>query len=443
MTHSKPKYYLIAFSLFYLLLIGVMTFYFAQVLELKKKEIHTIAHNKIDEIEKLLSFEKKEKKKDNILYHAILELLQKKTTFEEIKKKNASYFNDVNQDATQKIDSTFRDLGYQVAFRSDITQIILNSTKENIITAPVTILQTEKKINKARRINTSEWEVEESSTNKSDEPCLNCPNDYSNHFTVKQEKYIEVLNFNSIAFRELFPLLLGSFLICIFILILYFITYKIIKRKEEEVLSLHNMVDNVSHEFKLPIATLKYGCNNLKQEYDSPTVALIQRQIDRLERLQNQLGHAVIETVISPFSQANLSQLIDDLKLNHPSINFSIIWAINDVINLPKTEIETILLNLFENSIKYGGTAITCSVSVKDNLLQLQVSDNGMGIAKTEQHLIFRKFYRIIHNNVHNTVGLGIGLYQVKSIVEKYQGHIKVDSKLTEGTTFLIRIPYA
>jgi len=203
------------------------------------------------------------------------------------------------------------------------------------------------------------------------------------------------------------------------------------------------MVDNVSHEFKLPIATLKYGCNNLKQEYDSPTVALIQRQIDRLERLQNQLGHAVIETVISPFSQANLSQLIDDLKLNHPSINFSIIWAINDVINLPKTEIETILLNLFENSIKYGGTAITCSVSVKDNLLQLQVSDNGMGIAKTEQHLIFRKFYRIIHNNVHNTVGLGIGLYQVKSIVEKYQGHIKVDSKLTEGTTFLIRIPYA
>ncbi|WP_158962503.1 sensor histidine kinase [Myroides fluvii] len=443
MKSYKPKYYLIAFSLFYLFLIGIMTFYFLQVLELKKKEIHTIAHAKIDEIENILSFEKKSKKKDNVMYKAVLELLQKKATIEEIQEKNASYLQFVSLDATHKIDSAFASLGYKIAYRIDLTHVILNSTKENMLKTPVTILETQQKIKQAHRVNTSEWEVEESSENKSNDPCMDCPEDYSNHFTVKQEKYIEVLNFNSIAFHQLFPLLLGSFLICTFIIILYFITYKTIRKKEQEVWSLHNMVDNISHEFKLPIATLKYGCNNLKQEYDSPTVALIQRQINRLERLQNQLG-VTSNTNDLPFNHENFIQLIEDLKLRNQTVDFKISWDLAaDTIPLSRTEVETILLNLLENSIKYGGTVVTCSLHAKENKLYLEVSDNGIGIEKKEQPLIFRKFYRIIHNNVHNTVGLGIGLYQVKQIVEKHQGSIQINSKLTIGTTFIIRIPYA
>lgn len=442
MKAYKPKYYLIAFSLFYLLLIGIMIFYFVQVLELKKKEIHSIAHTKIDEIENILSFDKKSKKKDNILYQGVMDILQKTKTVAEFKTENPDYFEHINQDATRKIDSIFQPLGYQVSYRVDLTAIILNTTKENFLTAPITILETDQKIRKAHRVNSSEWEVEESSKNKSDEPCLDCPADYSNHFTIKQEKYIEVRNFNALAFRDLFPLLLGSFLICTFILILYFITYKTIKKKEQEVWSLHNMVDNVSHEFKLPIATLKYGCNNLKQEYDSPTVALIQRQIDRLERLQNQLG-ITLDTNEAYFNQQHFVQLIQDLTIRHPDLVLSTHWEVAESIPFSQTAIETILLNLLENGIKYGGTTINCSIYKKENKLCIEVSDNGIGIDKKEQNLIFRKFYRIIHNNVHNTLGLGIGLYQVKQIVEKYQGSISLKSKLTVGTTFIIRIPYA
>ncbi len=416
-----------------------------QVLELKRKEIHKIAHDRIDIIENVLSFEKKNKKKDNVMYQAVLDLLQKKATIEDIQKKNASYLQSISLDATQKIDSAFADLGYQIAYRIDLTHVILNSTQENMLKAPVTILETQQKVKHAQRVNSSEWEVEESSSNKSDEPCKDCPEDYANHFTVKQEKYIEVLNFNSIAFRELFPLLAGSFLICTFILILYFITYKTIKKKEQEVLSLHNMVDNVSHEFKLPIATLKYGCNNLKQEYDSPTVALIQRQIDRLERLQNQLGVSSNANADElSFTKADFTQLIEDLKVRNSAINFQASWSlVENTIPFPQTELETILLNLLENGIKYGGTFITCSLYSKENKLYIEVSDNGIGIEKKEQVLIFRKFYRIIHNNVHNTLGLGIGLYQVKHLVDKHQGSIQLNSIVTKGTTFIIRIPYA
>ncbi|WP_413513937.1 sensor histidine kinase [Myroides odoratus] len=441
MKYYKPKYYLIAFSLFYLLLLGIMVFYFAQVLELKKKEIHSIAHEKIDALEPVLSFEKGSKKKDNFIYRAVLDLLQKKTTLEEIKSKNRSLFEAANLDATKKIDSTFRELGYKVAFRIDLTDVIINSTKENLLLEPITILQTEKDVKKAHRINSSEWEVEESSTNKSDETCIDCPIDYKNHFTVKQEKYIEVINFNRIAFRELFPLLLGSFLICTFILILYYITYKTIKKKEQEVLSLHNMVDNVSHEFKLPIATLKYGCNNLQQEYNSATIELIQRQVSRLERLQNQLG-GFVETTDHAFSKADLVQLLADLKLKNEHVSFTLAWDLDDKLNFPQTEIETILLNLLENSIKYGGTAIVCTLKENEGKLCIQVADNGIGIAKAEQNLIFQKFYRVRHHNIHNTLGLGIGLYQVKQIVDRRKGRVQLKSKLTEGTTFTILLPY-
>lgn len=441
MKYDKPKYYLISFSLFYLLLIGIMVFYIAQVLELKQKEIHSIAHDKIDDLESLLSFEKKSKNKDNFIYRAVVDLLQKKTTVEEIKSQNKDLFNTANLDATKKIDSAFHDLKYEVAFRIDITDVIINSTKENLLEAPVTILQTKNKVQKAHRVNSSEWEVEESSTNKSDEICIDCPIDYKNHFTVKQEKYIEVINFNSIAFRELFPLLLGSFLICTFILILYFITYKTIKKKEKEVLSLHNMVDNVSHEFKLPLATLKYGCSNLKQEYNSTTIELIQRQVNRLERLQNQLG-GFVETTDQTFTKVDLLQLIDDLQLQNQNVVFTTAWNLEQQLNFPKTEIETILLNLLENSIKYGSTTIICTLEEQEQKLSIQVSDNGIGIAKTEQNLIFQKFYRIRHHNIHDTLGLGIGLYQVKQIVDKRKGSIRLKSKVTEGTTFTILLPY-
>lgn len=102
MKYDKPKYYLISFSLFYLLLIGIMVFYIAQVLELKQKEIHSIAHDKIDDLESLLSFEKKSKNKDNFIYRVVVDLLQKKTTVEEIKSQNKDLFNTANLDATKK-----------------------------------------------------------------------------------------------------------------------------------------------------------------------------------------------------------------------------------------------------------------------------------------------------------------------------------------------------
>jgi two-component system phosphate regulon sensor histidine kinase PhoR len=104
---------------------------------------------------------------------------------------------------------------------------------------------------------------------------------------------------------------------------------------------------------------------------------------------------------------------------------------------------ETIILNLLENSVKYGATEITCHITQHSNSIVLMVKDNGLGIEKEEQKLIFKKFYRIINNNVHTTTGLGIGLYQVQQIVQQLNGNIELISKINTGTTFKISLPYA
>ena len=104
---------------------------------------------------------------------------------------------------------------------------------------------------------------------------------------------------------------------------------------------------------------------------------------------------------------------------------------------------ETIIKNLCENSVKYGASVIDVKIIDIGNYLEISVSDNGEGIAKNELKSIFEKFYRIQSNNIHNTKGLGLGLYFVQKIVSKYQGKIDVKSEIKVGTEFKINLPYA
>ncbi|MNS35440.1 Sensor protein kinase WalK [compost metagenome] len=69
------------------------------------------------------------------------------------------------------------------------------------------------------------------------------------------------------------------------------------------------------------------------------------------------------------------------------------------------------------------------------------IKDNGKGIATKEQTAIFDKFYRIEKGNIHETKGLGLGLFYVKQLVESYKGTIKVESEEDKGALFLITIP--
>jgi two-component system phosphate regulon sensor histidine kinase PhoR len=103
---------------------------------------------------------------------------------------------------------------------------------------------------------------------------------------------------------------------------------------------------------------------------------------------------------------------------------------------------ETVIKNLCENSVKYGASRIKIDLKTIQNKLEIMVSDDGNGIEQKELKNIFEKFYRIQSNNIHNSKGLGLGLFFVKKIIEKYNGKTDVSSVVKEGTTFKISIPY-
>jgi two-component system phosphate regulon sensor histidine kinase PhoR len=103
---------------------------------------------------------------------------------------------------------------------------------------------------------------------------------------------------------------------------------------------------------------------------------------------------------------------------------------------------ETVIKNLCENSVKYGASAVKVNISSSSQQLEIKVSDNGQGMETKELNNIFEKFYRIQNNNIHNSKGLGLGLYFVKKIIANYGGKINVSSQLNLGSTFTISIPY-
>lgn len=128
-------------------------------------------------------------------------------------------------------------------------------------------------------------------------------------------------------------------------------------------------------------------------------------------------------------SEAKSIRLIDESKPVLFSSNFE--------------HMEQILRNLVENSIQYG----THSGYVKvvtyedDKNVHIEVSDNGIGIAKPEQSRVFERFYRVDKARSNKTGGTGLGLSIVKHIVMIYQGTIEIESSEGEGTNILITLP--
>ena len=101
------------------------------------------------------------------------------------------------------------------------------------------------------------------------------------------------------------------------------------------------------------------------------------------------------------------------------------------------------IINLLTNAIKYtNNNGFINITSYYDNQwVNISIKDNGIGIPKNDLQYIFERFYRVDKSRSKNTGGIGIGLSIVKSIVDAHNGEIFVESKLNEGTEFLIKLP--
>jgi len=104
-----------------------------------------------------------------------------------------------------------------------------------------------------------------------------------------------------------------------------------------------------------------------------------------------------------------------------------------------------VLENLISNAVKYSpaGSTIRVSCIVQDDVAQVQVSDEGIGIAKEDIPQLFDPFYRVEQGPVKHTSGFGIGLYLCKEIVQRHDGVLSVESEFAKGSTFSFTLQLA
>lgn len=332
------------------------------------------------------------------------------------------------------IDSHFKKEGYKIAAKIQYTSILSLPEKTPLLDKPVVLYETRNKLKKTGITSSGKWES--SSTSTTDGKFRK-----KDSFLVESITEFEILNIKTVVFKELILLFLCCFLLLASVLALFIFTVKNLIKQQKQVAVLHTVVDNISHEFKTPIATLKIAAKALKKDWNPETLPLIDRQISRLESLMKQL-HKDEGGQILFIQPEDWAFFIQDLAFTYPEITFDSEINVTRKLPFDKSLLETIIKNLCENSVKYGASLVKVNITDLHENLTIEIADNGEGIEKKEQKNIFEKFYRIQANNIHNTKGLGLGLYFVKKIIDQYKGKIEVISQPKAGTLFKINLPY-
>ena len=98
------------------------------------------------------------------------------------------------------------------------------------------------------------------------------------------------------------------------------------------------------------------------------------------------------------------------------------------------------LSNLIDNAIKYSEDRAVVKIKATqlNQTINISVSDQGIGIAPDKQPLVFERFYRVPHGNLHDVKGYGLGLFYVKSLMEKHGGNVNLQSIEGKGSTFTL-----
>lgn len=268
---------------------------------------------------------------------------------------------------------------------------------------------------------------------------------------------INFTNETQIILKRIFGGILISLLLILAIVSSLFYLLHIIKHQKQLAEVKNDLISNITHEFKTPIATISVALESIKDfkiiEDKDKTKKYLELSSGQLTKL-NEMVEKLLETATLDSDSLTLHKesinIIDLLKTvidkhqiqtEHKTIVFSgpldSIMASVDVFHF-----ENAINNILDNAIKYGGNEITISVEQNSFSFTVFISDTGNSITKVHKDKIFEKFYRIPKGNTHDVKGFGIGLYYTKKIVEKHGGTINLNLE-KNLTTFKLLFPNA
>ncbi|WP_016988761.1 sensor histidine kinase [Flavobacterium sp. ACAM 123] len=221
-----------------------------------------------------------------------------------------------------------------------------------------------------------------------------------------------------------------------------------------------DFINNMTHEFKTPIATINLALDAIKNPKIIDDKEKVFKYLQMI-RDENKRMHAQVENVlrISKLEKKELD--IEKESSNVEEVVIDAIEHVNLILEDREGQITThfdasrttvlmndvhftnVIVNVLENAIKYSPDVPNINVyteNIKDMIL-IKVQDKGLGMSKIAQKRVFEKFYREHTGNIHNVKGHGLGLAYVKRIVEDHHGQVYVESEKGKGSTFIIKLP--
>ena len=259
---------------------------------------------------------------------------------------------------------------------------------------------------------------------------------------------------------SLLPTLLAAVLFTSLILFCFSYTIHVILRQKKVSEMKTDFINNMTHEFKTPIATISLAADSIA----SPKVISDEGKINRfigiirqenkrmLQQVEKVLQMALIDKKDFQLKLADVDlhelirQAVDHLSLQVHQREGTIstqLDASHPVIQGDHNHLSNVIHNLLDNANKYSDHSPEIAISTinMNGGIQIMIEDKGIGMTKEDQKHIFDKFYRVHTGNLHDVKGFGLGLSYVKAITSAHQGSIEVKSELGKGSKFSIYLP--
>ncbi|MCS5490843.1 sensor histidine kinase [Algoriphagus limi] len=222
----------------------------------------------------------------------------------------------------------------------------------------------------------------------------------------------------------------------------------------------NDFINNMTHEFKTPLATVSLAVEALQDpelstqdKFRDRYLGIIKDENKRLvAQVENVLQAAALDKqdFKLKLEEVDLSELLAD-AVDHFSLQIEkregeLVFENelqHTVIQADRFHISHIFNNLLDNANKYSPEKpmITVRAWEEEDQILISIQDQGIGLSKDAQRKIFDKFYRVPTGNLHDVKGFGLGLSYVKTMLEAHKGGISVKSELGKGSTFTINLP--